>query len=344
MDVATAAAEEVDTGVVPVGIVLAVLVSSRPAAALEEENKQREAEVDCEVTVVVVEVLSPGKGARESDIAYLNTGASRSIFPEYYCKYVIWSKEINREINQAETGVKLKVYEDVLFRFPFTEKQTGLCMPVYHRAYLVRDREDGSPSVEPLLRPHKLVLMETAADSWFTIVDAVSGELKEFRIDCPRGDPSCNIPYVVMQSAERVYASPHRLSAVSYETAMTWHRRLLHYGEERLVGTLKENGLVAWRDVLDKVWKSCDICEQRNAVRSTPPRSRHRRDGKKFGEEWWWDLMFVKEVEHGGVHIISVLVELWHQWWSLRVLKTKDEADQYLLHLIIAEQIIPKII
>uniref|UniRef100_A0A0G4HG97 Integrase catalytic domain-containing protein n=1 Tax=Chromera velia CCMP2878 TaxID=1169474 RepID=A0A0G4HG97_9ALVE len=54
--------------------------------------------------------------------------------------------------------------------------------------------------------------------------------------------------------------------------------------------------------------------------------------------------MFVKEVGHGGVHIISVLVELLHQWWSLRVLKTKDEADQHLLHLIIAEQIIPKII
>eukprot|EP00820_Chromera_velia_P024876 Cvel_33505.t1-p1 / transcript=Cvel_33505.t1 / gene=Cvel_33505 / organism=Chromera_velia_CCMP2878 / gene_product=Pro-Pol polyprotein, putative / transcript_product=Pro-Pol polyprotein, putative / location=Cvel_scaffold5461:1719-2990(+) / protein_length=424 / sequence_SO=supercontig / SO=protein_coding / is_pseudo=false len=125
---------------------------------------------------------------------------------------------------------------------------------------------------------------------------------------------------------------------------MTWHRCLLHCGEERLVGTLKENGLVAWRDVLDKVWKSCDICEQRNAMRSTPPRSRHRRDGKKFGEEWWWDLMFVKEVGHGGVHIISILVELLHQWWSLRVLKTKDEADQHLLHLIIAEQIIPKII
>uniref|UniRef100_A0A0G4IFT8 Integrase catalytic domain-containing protein n=1 Tax=Chromera velia CCMP2878 TaxID=1169474 RepID=A0A0G4IFT8_9ALVE len=52
----------------------------------------------------------------------------------------------------------------------------------------------------------------------------------------------------------------------------------------------------------------------------------------------------MKEVGHGGVHIISVLVELLHQWWSLRVLKTKDEADQHLLHLIIAEQIIPKII
>uniref|UniRef100_A0A0G4HLQ7 Uncharacterized protein n=1 Tax=Chromera velia CCMP2878 TaxID=1169474 RepID=A0A0G4HLQ7_9ALVE len=234
MDVATAAAEEVDTGVVPVGTVLAVLVSSRPAAALEEEDKQGEAEVDSEV--VVVEVLSPGKGARvrpsrgsvitasnymdtskrivwtcnsrvtewvwlptgKSDIAFLDTGASRSIFPEYYHKYVIWSEEINREINQAETGVKLKVHEDAFFRFPFTKKQTGLCMPVHHRAYLMRDRGDGSPSVEPLLRPHKLVLMETAADSWFTIIDAVFGELKEFCIDCPRGDPSCNIPYVVI--------------------------------------------------------------------------------------------------------------------------------------------------
>uniref|UniRef100_A0A0G4HUN1 CCHC-type domain-containing protein n=1 Tax=Chromera velia CCMP2878 TaxID=1169474 RepID=A0A0G4HUN1_9ALVE len=219
----------------------------------------------------------------ESDIAYLDTGASRSIFPEYYRKYVIWSEEINREINQAETGVKLKVHEDALFCFPFTEKQTGLCnaMPVHHRAYLVRDRKDGSPSVKPLLRPHKLVLMETAADSWFAIIDAVSSKLKEFRIDCPRGDSSCNIPYIIMQSAERVYASPHRLFTVSYETAMTWYRRLLHCGEERLVGTLKENGLVAWRDVLDK---------------------------------------------------------------SLHVLKTKDEADQHLLHLIIAKQIIPKII
>uniref|UniRef100_A0A0G4HLP9 Integrase catalytic domain-containing protein n=1 Tax=Chromera velia CCMP2878 TaxID=1169474 RepID=A0A0G4HLP9_9ALVE len=54
--------------------------------------------------------------------------------------------------------------------------------------------------------------------------------------------------------------------------------------------------------------------------------------------------MFVKEVGHGGVHIISVLVELLHQWWSLHILKTKDEADQHLLHLIIAEQIISKII
>uniref|UniRef100_A0A0K6S9T8 Reverse transcriptase Ty1/copia-type domain-containing protein n=1 Tax=Chromera velia CCMP2878 TaxID=1169474 RepID=A0A0K6S9T8_9ALVE len=62
MDVATATAEEVDTRVVPVGTVLAVLVSSRPAAALEEEDKQGEAEVDSEV--VVVEVLSLGKGAR----------------------------------------------------------------------------------------------------------------------------------------------------------------------------------------------------------------------------------------------------------------------------------------
>uniref|UniRef100_A0A0G4G1P0 Uncharacterized protein n=1 Tax=Chromera velia CCMP2878 TaxID=1169474 RepID=A0A0G4G1P0_9ALVE len=170
-------------------------------------------------------------------------------------------------------------------------------MPVHYRAYLVRDREDGSPSVEPLLRPQKLVLMETAANSRFAIIDTVSGELKEFRIDCPRGDPSYNIPYVVMQSAERVYTSPHRLSTVSYKTAMMWHRRLLHCGEERLVDTFKENGLVAWRDVVpDKVWKNCDICEQRNAVRSTLPRSRHRRDGKKFGEEWWWDLMFVKEL------------------------------------------------
>uniref|UniRef100_A0A0G4GQG0 Uncharacterized protein n=1 Tax=Chromera velia CCMP2878 TaxID=1169474 RepID=A0A0G4GQG0_9ALVE len=164
MDVATATAEEVDTGVVPVGTVLAVLVSSHPAAALEEEDKQGEAEVDSEV--VVVELLSPGKRARvyrparsaqrefwESDIAYLDTGASRSIFPEYYRKYIIWSEEINRQINQAETGVKLKVHEDALFRFPFTEKQTGLCIHVHHRVYLVRDREDGSPSdsVEPLL-------------------------------------------------------------------------------------------------------------------------------------------------------------------------------------------------
>uniref|UniRef100_A0A0G4GHB7 Uncharacterized protein n=1 Tax=Chromera velia CCMP2878 TaxID=1169474 RepID=A0A0G4GHB7_9ALVE len=61
MDVATAAAEEVDTGVVPVGTVLAVLMSSRLVAAFEEEDKQGEAEVDSEV--VVVEVLSPGKGA-----------------------------------------------------------------------------------------------------------------------------------------------------------------------------------------------------------------------------------------------------------------------------------------
>uniref|UniRef100_A0A0G4GH59 Integrase catalytic domain-containing protein n=1 Tax=Chromera velia CCMP2878 TaxID=1169474 RepID=A0A0G4GH59_9ALVE len=126
-------------------------------------------------------------------------------------------------------------------------------MPVHHRAYLVRDREDGSPSVEPLLRPHKLVLMETAAESWFVIIDAVSGKLKEFRIDCSRGDSSYNIPYVVMQSAKRVYTSPYQLSAVSYETAMMWHRRLLHCGEEQLVSTLKENGLVAWRDVLDKL-------------------------------------------------------------------------------------------
>uniref|UniRef100_A0A0G4GR37 Integrase catalytic domain-containing protein n=1 Tax=Chromera velia CCMP2878 TaxID=1169474 RepID=A0A0G4GR37_9ALVE len=277
----------------------------------------------------------------ESDIAYLDTGASRSIFSEYYRKYVIWSEEINREINQAETGVKLKVHEDALFRFPFIEKQMSLYMPVHHRAYLVRDREDGSPSVEPLFGP-----METAADSWFTIIDAVSGELKEFHIDCSRGDSSCNIPYVVMQNAKRVYASPYRLFAVFYETAMTWHRRLLHCGEERLVGTLKKNSLVAWRDVLDKVWKNCDICEQSNAMRPTLPRSRHRCDGKKFGKEWWWDLMFMKEVGHGGVHIISVLVKLLDQWWSLRVLKSviKDEADQHLLHLIIAEQIIPKII
>uniref|UniRef100_A0A0G4HKN1 Uncharacterized protein n=1 Tax=Chromera velia CCMP2878 TaxID=1169474 RepID=A0A0G4HKN1_9ALVE len=86
----------------------------------------------------------------ESDIAYFDTGASRSIFLEHYRKYVIWSEEINREINQAKTGVKLKVHKDALFRFSFTEKQTGLCMPMHHRAYLVRDREDGSPSVEPL--------------------------------------------------------------------------------------------------------------------------------------------------------------------------------------------------
>uniref|UniRef100_A0A0G4GWQ5 Uncharacterized protein n=1 Tax=Chromera velia CCMP2878 TaxID=1169474 RepID=A0A0G4GWQ5_9ALVE len=52
MDVAMATVEEVDTEVLPVGIVLAVLVSSRPAAALEEEDKQGEAEVDSEVVVV----------------------------------------------------------------------------------------------------------------------------------------------------------------------------------------------------------------------------------------------------------------------------------------------------
>uniref|UniRef100_A0A0G4HGL8 Uncharacterized protein n=1 Tax=Chromera velia CCMP2878 TaxID=1169474 RepID=A0A0G4HGL8_9ALVE len=146
----------------------------------------------------MMQVRRPARSSQrefwESDIAYLDTGASRSIFSEYYRKYVIWSEEIN----QAETGVKLKVHEDAFFRFPFTEKQTGLCMPVHHRAYLVKDREDGSPSVEPLLRPYKLVLIETAADSWFAIIDAVSGELKEFRIDCPRGDPSYNILYVVM--------------------------------------------------------------------------------------------------------------------------------------------------
>uniref|UniRef100_A0A0G4GPZ6 Uncharacterized protein n=1 Tax=Chromera velia CCMP2878 TaxID=1169474 RepID=A0A0G4GPZ6_9ALVE len=179
--------------------------------------------------------------------------------------------------------------------------------------------------------------METAADSWFAIIDAVSDKLKEFCIDCPRRDSSCNIPYIIMQSVEQVYTSLHRLSAVSYETAMTWHRRLLHCGEEQLVGTLKENGLVAWRDVLD-------ICEQRNTVRSVPPRRRYRHNGKKFSEEWWWDLMFVKEVGHGGIHIISVLVELLYQWWSFCMLKTKDEADQHLLHLTIVEQITPKII
>uniref|UniRef100_A0A0G4FG64 CCHC-type domain-containing protein n=1 Tax=Chromera velia CCMP2878 TaxID=1169474 RepID=A0A0G4FG64_9ALVE len=227
-------------------------------------------------TAWMMQVRRPARSSQrefwESNIAYLDTGASRSIFPEYYRKYVIWSEEINREINQAETGVKLKVYEDALFRFPFTEKQTGLCMHVHYRAYLVRDREDGFPSVEPLLRPHKLVLMETAADSWFTIIDAVSSELKKFRIDCSRGDPFCNIPYVVMQSAERVYTSPHRLSAISYETAMTCHRRLLHCGEERLVGTLKKNGLVAWRDVLDKLGKTKQLAAEYNIyLKPSPP-------------------------------------------------------------------------
>uniref|UniRef100_A0A0G4F078 Integrase catalytic domain-containing protein n=1 Tax=Chromera velia CCMP2878 TaxID=1169474 RepID=A0A0G4F078_9ALVE len=95
MDVATAAAEEVNTGVVPVGTVLVVLVSSRPAAALEEEDKQGEAEVDSEV--VVMEVLSPGKGARTKDEA------------DQHLLYLIIAEQIIPKIIQSDNDTVLKL-------------------------------------------------------------------------------------------------------------------------------------------------------------------------------------------------------------------------------------------
>uniref|UniRef100_A0A0G4GPX8 Integrase catalytic domain-containing protein n=1 Tax=Chromera velia CCMP2878 TaxID=1169474 RepID=A0A0G4GPX8_9ALVE len=71
-----------------------------------------------------------------------------------------------------------------------------------------------------------------------------------------------------------------------------WHARFGHCDLSRLVATLRERQVGVKEEVRKKVWRECELCEDRNAVNRTPHAvlGRREKEAKEYGQLAYCDI------------------------------------------------------
>uniref|UniRef100_A0A0G4HML5 Uncharacterized protein n=1 Tax=Chromera velia CCMP2878 TaxID=1169474 RepID=A0A0G4HML5_9ALVE len=177
-------------------------------------------------------------------------------------RYVIAHKPSTRDFGQAHGDAPAVQTEmECIVALPVTllegepdNWQQRTDEPLVIRMWLSED-----DSVYSLLSPEVMNNDKADAVNSHCVFEDIWGRRKKVKIDYPRGDDRFAVPMVQLHPERFQYlelggahglaaamsASRHsqRLKEADEETCITWHRRLMHQGKERLEEILKEEGL-----------------------------------------------------------------------------------------------------
>eukprot|EP00919_Chromeraceae_sp_WS-2016_P021606 GHVR01051020.1.p1 GENE.GHVR01051020.1~~GHVR01051020.1.p1 ORF type:complete len:1043 (+),score=157.92 GHVR01051020.1:522-3650(+) len=277
---------------------------------------------------------------------YIDSGCTTTVLPRAYVEaYIVRERSCDSTLGMAVAGSTFKVESEGILQLPLVNATSGKPMVVLHRALLSKDSR-----VQPLLRGQG-VCLDAGGSTKKSYVDIVDfyGKLRRAKVDYPLGDATHNLPYLllglpVLKNELKAMTTITNRTIKDISELRQWHHRMLHCGPLRLSGTLRSAGYHVEPKMLKQLTDTCEMCQRKNAVRVTPHPVPNRRAGvASFGDVVYWDLMHVSETGHGGVQVVSVLVDLKTKLWDLKELpKGKGQAPDHLLEFMAERNIVPK--
>eukprot|EP00918_Siedleckia_nematoides_P104055 GHVU01226946.1.p1 GENE.GHVU01226946.1~~GHVU01226946.1.p1 ORF type:complete len:695 (+),score=80.79 GHVU01226946.1:331-2415(+) len=275
---------------------------------------------------------TPELTPKEEKRIYLDTCVSESVFPKWAVEGLDGSIQSTPLTYRTTAGGNFTAATGAVIRLPVTLVDGG-------RQEIFINANVGPDTIPCLCKPKCIHLMLTPEDSWVLLED-VNGIDWKVKVDCPTGGPR-RLPYLILRDDKVGGDQPSEPTcwhtvALTPDTLQGHHARLLDPCLPRLVGTMKEQGCDVTATDVKKAVGACSVCEKKNAVRRTPPRSTRRSekgDAKKF-DEVFWDFLIMHTPGLNNEKYVSLFVCAATLLWHAKALKQKSEAPTHLLEWI----------
>eukprot|EP00918_Siedleckia_nematoides_P007261 GHVU01015763.1.p1 GENE.GHVU01015763.1~~GHVU01015763.1.p1 ORF type:complete len:803 (-),score=105.15 GHVU01015763.1:904-3066(-) len=269
--------------------------------------------------------------AHDPQRMYVDTCASETVLPEHAAEGRLESFDRRPVKYETTDGGHFMAKGRAVVRLPLL-LTNGTTTTIRLPANLTAAKH-----VPCLLKPKEAKLVEDPKESWVVVTDA-DGVDWTLQVDSPMGGAR-RLPYLLVQGPLRT-ADPSRgpqtcWATMNAEDIGGMHARLLDACPERVHGTMKEQGSSVTLAQVKEAIGNCGLCQRRNAVYRTPPRSQERRArASAFNDVVSWDYGYMHDRGPKGERHISMLTDVRTMTWHLKALKTKSEGTTHLLEWI----------